>query len=126
MENQKKYYLQFGLLCIGTCLLSYGLSQNANRFFCTNNFWIPTLFFAITTWLINVLLTKGQSEPKEFAFKTLAMSMARLLLCMVFVLVYTVINKADALAFTCHFMIQYVIFTIFEISNLVTFIKKNY
>jgi hypothetical protein len=126
MENQKKYYLQFSLLCIGTFLLSYGLSQIVNRFFYTNNFWIPTLFFGITTWLINILLINGQSEPKEFAFKTLAMSMARLLLCMVFVLVYKLINKADFLAFTCHFMIQYAIFTIFEISNLVTFIKKNY
>ena len=65
MENQKKYYVQFSLLCIGTFLLSYGLSQIVNRFFYTNNFWIPTLFFGITTWLINILLINGQSEPKE-------------------------------------------------------------
>lgn len=126
METEKKYYIRFGLLCIGTFLLSFGLSQVANRFLQTTNFWVPTLFFAITTWAINVLLTKGKSEPKEFAFKTLAMSMARLLICMVFVLIYMVINKVDFLAFTCHFMIQYVIFTVFEISNLVTFIKLNH
>jgi hypothetical protein len=34
------------------------------------------------------------------------------------------INKPQALAFTCHFMIQYLIFTIFEISFLLKYIKQ--
>jgi hypothetical protein len=124
MQNQKKYYLQFTIICIGALLLSFGLSQLQNRYFSTSHFWIPTLFFAIATLGTNVLLTKGDKQSKEFVFKTLAMSMARLLVCMIFVFIYSLVNKPEALAFTCHFMIQYVMFTIFEMSFLLKYIKQ--
>ena len=125
MQNQKIYYLQCTIICVGALILSYGLSQMPNRYFNTTHFWIPTLFFAITTLAVNILLTNGDKQSKEFVFKTLAMSMARLLLCMIFVFVYSLINKPQALAFTCHFMIQYVLFTIFEMSFLLKYIKQG-
>lgn len=124
MQNQKKYYLQFTIVCVGSLLLSYGLSQVQNRFLTTSHFWIPTLFFALATLGTNALLTKGDKQSKEFVFKTLAMSMARLLVCMIFVFIYSLVNKPEALAFTCHFMIQYVLFTIFEMSFLLKYIKQ--
>lgn len=124
MQNQKKYYIQFITICLGALVLSYGLSQIQNQYFSTNHFWIPTIFFALSTLGVNALLTKGDKESKEFIFKTLAMSMARLLVCMIFVFVYSLINKSQALAFTCHFMIQYLVFTIFEISFLLKYIKQ--
>jgi hypothetical protein len=124
MQNQKKYYIQFITICLGALVLSYGLSQIQNRYFSTNHFWIPTIFFALSTLGVNALLTKGDKESKEFIFKTLAMSMARLLVCMIFVFLYSLINKPQALAFTCHFMIQYLVFTIFEISFLLKYIKQ--
>jgi hypothetical protein len=125
MQNQKKYYLQFTMICTGALLLSYGLSQTPSPYLNTPHFWIPTLFFAVTTLATNALLTKGDKRSKEFVFKTLALSMARLLLCMVFVFVYSLINKPQVLAFTCHFMIQYVLFTVFEMSFLLKYIKQT-
>ncbi len=124
MQNQKKYYLQFTIICIGSLLLAYGLSQVQSHFLATSHFWIPTLFFALATLGTNALLTKGDKQSKEFVFKTLAMSMARLLVCMIFVFIYSLINKPQALAFTCHFMIQYVLFTVFEMSFLLKYIKQ--
>ena len=123
MQSQKKYYLQFALVCIGGLLLSYGLSQVETRFLATNHFWIPIVFFAITTLGTNALLTKGDKHSKEFVFKSLAMTMARLLVCMIFVFVYSLVNKSDVLAFSCHFMVQYVLFTVFEMSSLLKHIK---
>lgn len=124
MQSQKKYYIQFITVCLGALILSYGLSQIPNRYFSTSHFWIPTVFFTLSTLGVNALLTKGDKQSKEFVFKTLAMSMARLLVCMIFVFVYSLINKPQALAFTCHFMIQYLIFTVFEISFLLKYIKQ--
>ena len=124
MHDQKKYYLQFIVVCLGALILSYGLSQVSNRYLSTNHFWIPTVFFALSTLGVNALLTKGEKQSKEFIFKTLAMSMARLLACMIFVFIYSLINKSQALAFTCHFMIQYLVFTVFEISFLLKYIKQ--
>lgn len=125
MANSKKYLLQFTIVCVGCLLVSYGLSQVPSRYLSTPHFWIPTVFFALTTWGINAVLTKGDKHSKEFVFKTLAMSMARLLVCLVTVLIYSRINKADALAFACHFMLQYLVFTIFEISVLLKYIKQT-
>lgn len=125
MSHKTSYYFNFSIICIGALLLSYGLSQIETRYFNTTHFWIPTLFFALTTLGINALLTKGDKQSKEFVFKTLAMSMARLLVCMIVVFIYSLINKPQALAFTCHFMIQYVVFTIFEISFLLKYIKQT-
>lgn len=122
--EQKKYYFQLAIITIGALLLSFGLSQLNNRFFSTSHYWIPTLFFVITNVGANILITMGDKDSKEFVFKTLAMSMARLLLCMVAVLIYSVVNKPNALAFSCHFMLQYLFFTIFEISHLLKLIKK--
>ncbi len=125
MQNQTKYYTQLAFIAIGTLLLSYGLSQLPTRYFNTSHFWIPTVFFVVTTVGINILLTSGNKQSQEFIFKTLAMSMARLLVCMVFVLIYSVANKPQALAFTCHFMIQYIVFTVFEIVVLLKYIKQT-
>jgi hypothetical protein len=124
MQDQKKYYLQLVLVCVGALLMSYGLSQVPNRFLMSPHFWIPTLFFAITTVGTNALLMNSDKKSKEFIFKTLALSMARLLVCMIFVFIYSRINKPQVLAFTCHFMIQYVLFTVFEMSALLKYIKQ--
>jgi hypothetical protein len=120
MQSQKKYYLQFSIIALGALILSFGLTQTQSPFFATNHYWIPTAFFALTTLGIKVVLTSGDKQSKEFVFKTLAMSMARLLACMVFVFIYSLINKPQSLAFACHFMTQYIIFTIFEIPKSTT------
>ena len=125
MQDKKKYYINFITLCLGGLLVSYGLSQVESRYLATPHFWIPTVFFALSTLGINALLTKGDKQSKEFVFKTLAMSMARLLVCMIVVFIYTLINKPQALAFTCHFMIQYLLFTVFEITFLLKYIKQT-
>lgn len=125
MFDTKKYTLWFAVVCIGCLLLFFGLSQVPSVYLSTTRFWIPTVFFALTTWGINAVITKGDKNSKEFAFKTLAMSMARLLVCLILVLIYSRVSKADSLAFACHFMLQYLVFTIFEISFLLKYIKQT-
>lgn len=123
MSYKSSYYISFLAISLLSFGLSFGLSQINNKYFNSPHFWLPTLFFVLTTLGINYVLTRGDKDSKEFIFKTLALSMARLLLCMVFMLIYSLINKPQALAFACHFMIQYVIFTVFEISFLLKYIK---
>lgn len=123
--NTKKYYFNLIIICVGTLLMSFGLSQQKNRYFFTSDYWIPTVFFLASTILINIILTNGDKQSKEFIFKTLAMSMARLLICMIFVFIYSRINKPQVLAFACHFMIAYVVFTVFELSFLLKYIKQT-
>jgi len=123
MSSKSSYYLSFLSITAFSITLSFGLSKIDNNYFNSPHFWLPTLFFVLTTLGINYVLTRSEKESKEFIFKTLALSMARLLLCMVFMLIYSLVNKPQALAFACHFMIQYIIFTVFEISFLLKYIK---
>lgn len=125
MGSTKKYYFSFIAVCFITLGVSYGLSLIPGKYFDTKHYWIPTLFFALSTLGINAVITKGDKNSKDFVFKTLAMSMARLLACMIVVFIYSLVNKPGVLAFTCHFMIQYLIFTVFEISQLLKFIKHT-
>ncbi len=125
MQENKKYYINFVCVCIGGFLMAYGLNQLQSRFFTNEHYWFPTLFFALTTLATNALLTKGEKESKEFIFKALAMSMARLLVCMIVVFIYSYINKPQVLGFTCQFMVQYFIFTVFEIAFLLKYIKQT-
>ena len=113
MGNKTKYYLNFSIVVVSALVLSYFLSQLNSKYLTTNHFWIPTLFFFLTTLGIHIVITRKPKEPKEFIFIYLALSMGRLLLCLFFVLIYSFVNKSSALAFACHFMIQYVLFTLF-------------
>ena len=125
MQQQTKYYIQLLCVSIGALIISYGLSQIDSHYLKTPHYWIPTLFFSLTTLGTNALLTNGDKNSKEFVFKTLALTMARLLVCMILVFIYSLVNKEQSLAFACHFMTQYVIFTIFEMSYLLKFIKTD-
>lgn len=125
MGNKTKYYLNFSIVAVSALVLSYFLSQVDSKYFTTSHYWIPTLFFVLTTLGIHVVLTKKPKEPKEFIFIYLALSMGRLLVCLFFVLIYSYVNKLSSLAFACHFMIQYLLFTLFEISSLLNTIKQN-
>lgn len=124
-ENKKKYYLNFSIVTISALVLSYFLSQIDSKYLNTPHFWIPTLFFFITTLGMHYIINRKPKEPKEFIFIYLALSMGRLLLCLFFVLIYSFLNKTSSLAFACHFMIQYLLFTLFEISSLLNSIKQN-
>lgn len=123
--STKKYYITFTFICIITFALSFGLSTLPSNYLNTTHYWIPLLFFTISTLGINAILMKGDKNSKEFVFKTLALSMARLLACLIVILIYSLVNKPGALAFSCHFMIQYIIFTVFEISQLLKYIKQT-
>lgn len=125
MGNKAKYYLNFSIVAVSALVLSYFLSQINSKYLTTTHFWVPTLFFVLTTIGIHVVITKKSKEPKEFIFIYLALSMGRLLICLFFVLIYAYINKASSLAFACHFMIQYLLFTLFEISSILSTIKQN-
>lgn len=125
MTSNFSYYLKLILLCLSSLIISFGLSTVNNRYFHTSNFWLPSVFFTSTTLVVHYFLTQRSSEPKEFIFKYLAISMARLLLCMVCVLIYSQVRKTDALAFTCHFMIQYILFTVYEIVMILKHVRQS-
>ena len=124
MSLLKNYWIQLMLTTILAFSISMTLLQTQNHYFDNPNFYIAIVFFVITTVIVNVVFTKGEKQSKEFVFKIMAISMGRLLLCMIAVFIYFLADKPYALPFATHFMIQYIIFTIFELSYLLKYIKQ--
>lgn len=90
-----------------------------------NNWWISILFFLSTGLLINWILFGRKSEPRDFVMKIMFTSMLRLLLCMFGILIYSLADKAHIVGFSLHFMLHYILFTIFEITYLLKFTKTQ-
>lgn len=125
MSLLKNYWIQLVLTTVLAFSVSMTLFQIRNPYFDNPNFYIATVFFVLTTIIVNVVFTKGEKQSKEFIFKIMAISMGRLLLCMIAVFIYFLADKPHALPFATHFMIQYIIFTIFELNYLLKYIKQT-
>jgi hypothetical protein len=91
----------------------------------SDHWFISVLFFFMTALLLNLILFRKDTDPKEFIFKIMITSMLRLLLCMIGVFIYSLVNKAGLRGFVLHFMLHYILFTVFEIAYLLRFAKNN-
>ena len=92
----------------------------------SNPYWYASIIFFLTTGLlINYILFGKPSDPKDFVMKIMLTSMMRLLLCMVGVFIYSLIDKPHMISFALHFMLHYILFTIFEISFLLKYTKSQ-
>jgi hypothetical protein len=91
-----------------------------------NRYWyVSILFFLGTGLLINYILFGKPADPKDFVMKIMFTSMLRLLMCMIGVFIYSLIDKPHLISFSLHFMLHYILFTIFEISFLLKHTKSQ-
>ena len=77
-------------------------------------FWYASLFFhSVISLLLILLLFRKAGDPKDYTFKIMFASMGRLLLCMMWLLVYKVCDKDKLNQIEVHFWLQYIFFTKF-------------
>ncbi len=115
----------FFLVSVLAGILSFGINLlNIEKI--SNPYWfVSILFFLSTGLLINFILFKKYADPKDFVFKIMFTSMLRLLLCMIGVFIYSLIDKPHMVSFALHFMLHYILFTIFETSYLLKYTKTQ-
>jgi len=74
------------------------------------------IFFTAATLLSFLFLQKRmKASPTGFVTAFMANSIIRLLLYLVIIVVYALLNRADAVNFIIAFFVYYLIFTIFEV-----------
>jgi hypothetical protein len=115
----------FILIAVGASVLSLLINLSGWIKVVNPNWYASVLFFLLSGLLINFILFKKQSDPRDFVFKIMATSMLRLLLCMIGVFIYSLIDKPHLVSFALHFMLHYILFTIFEIAYLLKFTKTQ-
>lgn len=107
-------------------LLSLGgsLLMNMFSFGTYSDYWYVSLLFHISiSFLILLLLFRKTNDQRDYTFRIMFASMGRLLLCMIGLLIYKVIDKQNFTQFALHFVLHYILFTVFEIASLLKFIK---
>jgi hypothetical protein len=106
-----------------SALGSYLLNSTAS--FYSRHAYFSIIFFFLTGMLTNFILFRGETAPKEFVFKIMVTSMLRLLICMFGVLIYSKVLRGQLKLLAPHFILHYILFTVFEIAYLLRFSKTN-
>jgi hypothetical protein len=90
----------------------------------TSSTWFISIgFHLLISFLLYLLLFRKTGDPRDYTFKIMFTSMGRLLVCMISLLIYKVCDKQNFTHFAVHFMLHYILFTVFEIAYLLKFIK---
>jgi len=84
---------------------------------------IILFFFGFTTIMHRYLLKSTEGRPQKFIFTFMLMTTVKLLMYLSIILIYVVFNRDDALGFIGAFLLNYFIFTIFEIIEIMKYLK---
>lgn len=106
-------------------VIEYFLSIQLEPKWVSNSWPFIILFFlSFTVLLHRQLLKSTAANPKKFVYTFLLMTTVKILLYLAVILVYVMINRADAIGFIIAFFINYFLFTAFELSAVMKLMKK--
>ena len=106
-----------------SCVISLALNFIPLVFIYSKFWYASTAFHVFISLLAHLLLFRKAGDPRDYTFKIMFSSMGRLLLCMIGLLIYKICDKQNFTQFALHFMLHYILFTVFEIAYLLKFIK---
>ncbi len=118
-----KKLLIFSLIIIG---IEWGLSLIVNSAWVSNAWWITALFFVALDIITYRLVWKQiQKNIRKLITMFMLSTTIRLLLSLLVIVVYVLLNKADAKAFILIFFINYIVFTFFETIEVLKLSKSK-
>ncbi|MBL7894230.1 MAG: hypothetical protein JNK50_02975 [Bacteroidia bacterium] len=106
-------------------LLSAAINMLPFSAIVSTTWWISILFHVAISLLLNLIMLKKTEEARDMINKIMFTSMGRLLVCMVGVFIYSLVDKPHFFAFAIHFMLHYMVYTVFEITFIVKFIRSQ-
>ncbi len=84
------------------------------------------IFFTLISFLSHYIIVKaGQSRITKFSTSFMGITSLKLFLYLIFIIVYLLIDKTNALVFVLTLFIVYLLFTIFETSSLLKDLDKK-
>jgi len=87
--------------------------------------FVILFFLSFTIIMHRYLLKSTQGNPKKFVYSFLMITTVKILLYLGVILVYVLLNRADAVAFIIVFFVNYFLFTSFELTTVMKLIKKT-
>jgi len=122
----KKYFTRSLIFAIIVSLVLFLVFFFALPQFYLNIFPWLILFFLASNSIVHYVLTKaGKQKITRFSTFFMASTTAKLFLNLIFIVLYVVLNKDDAVVFLIVFFILYVFFTFFETFSLLSDLKNE-
>ncbi len=85
---------------------------------------IPLHFFIITSILHIRLVKSSQKEPKNFVYSFMGSTALRMFITLIALVIYILIDKANAMNFAVAFLFGYFVYLIFEVVELQKLFRK--
>lgn len=105
-------------------VLSFVFNYMGSLLLVTNH-WMYSILFYLLLFSITDFVIQLPANAKDQSQKILALSMGRLLVALVFILIYIVKNKTNATSFSIHFVLHFIIFLTFDTYYLIKTINEK-
>jgi len=124
--NFKSFYTQISIVAIAILLITFALWLIVPNFFIPVHFLTVGIFWG-TTLLFYLVLKKNINGEKTINFVNLFMAttIAKLFALMVYIVVYVFTVKENITIFLSYVLVNYAIFTFFEVFFLLKSLKKT-
>lgn len=124
-ETFQKFIKNLVIFTLIIAAFQYWASLQLDPKWISNSWPFVILFFLSFTILMHRYLLKStEGNSKKFVFAFLMMTTIKILLYLGVILVYVLLNRADAVAFIIIFFINYFLFTGFELTIIMKMLNK--
>lgn len=124
-ETFQKFIKNLVIFTVIIAAFQFLASMQLDQKWISNSWPFVILFFLSFTILMHRYLLKStEGNPKKFVFAFLMMTTVKILLYLGVILVYTLLNRADAVAFIIVFFVNYFLFTAFELTIIMKMLNK--
>lgn len=113
-----KFYITFGIFCLVTGLGLFFYNLYAPPAATHPLSWLIWGIFVVVTALIHYLLTRPGKTPQQFVRMFMGLTSLKLFGFLLFLVLYALLDTKGAFVFIFHFLIFYLLFTVFEVVTL--------
>ena len=113
--------LTLALACIGFGLFYFLFEEYYYKLFPV----IPGFMFTITLIVHLYLVKASEGDPRKFTSKYLGATGIKIMIYLVFIIIFLAINPANAIPLLASFLVMYAALTIFEVLSLLNTLKNN-
>ena len=124
-DASRKFVLKISLYTLTIFVISFALFTTVLKTFYLSVFPIQLLLIATVTTLGHLwVIRSADQNTMKFTTAFMASVTLKLLIYLFFMLIYLWIDHSQVISFVLTFMVLYVVFTVFEIIQVLKFIKK--
>lgn len=117
----KQVYLTVAVYVLGYIAFNYLFPSSYDPFF----IYLPVIFYVLTGVFHGSLLRASRLPVKKFSSRFLAIFGAKIMVYLLFIIVFSYFNPQIAVPFLVSFLILYLAYTIFEIVILLRYLREK-